>query len=99
MERHKIVSHKKSSYYRIIVYHVKPGNLFACSFSRSCSSALSSMTDETSSDVYGPLLECLCSWGKASDIIELINERILTTLEDNQAQVSKVKISIIHFAC
>ena len=56
-------------------------------FSQSCTSALSSMTDDISSDVYGPLLECLCSWGKAGEIIELIDERIRNALHDNLPKV------------
>ena len=47
------------------------------------------MSNEASSDVYGPLLECLCSWGKASDVVDLINERIRCSLQDD---IPKVKI-------
>lgn len=50
-------------------------------------SVLSSMNDETTRDVYGPLLECACSWGQTNDVLELINDRLLSGLQESPVQV------------
>ena len=45
------------------------------------------MNDETPPEVYGPLLECVCSWGQEKDVIELISDRILSTFQETTSQV------------
>ena len=45
------------------------------------------MSDETPPEVYGPLLECVCSWGQEKDVIELINDRLLSTFQETTTQV------------
>ena len=50
-------------------------------------SVLSSLNDETPRVVYGPLLECACSWGQAKNVVEIINDRLLSALQESPVQV------------
>ena len=45
------------------------------------------MNDETPRDVYGPLIECVCSWGHAKDVVKLINERLQSGLQESPMKV------------
>ncbi|XP_028391007.1 condensin-2 complex subunit G2-like [Dendronephthya gigantea] len=54
-------------------------------------SILSSMNDETPRDVYGPLIECVCSWGQSKDVIELINDRLQSGLQESPMKSSATK--------
>ena len=45
------------------------------------------MSDETSRETYGPLLECACSWGQAKDVLELINDRLQSAFQESPLQV------------
>lgn len=45
------------------------------------------MNDDTSSEVYGPLLECLCSWAQAKDVLELIDDRLQSALQESPVKV------------
>lgn len=54
---------------------------------------LSSMNDDTSSSAYAPLLECLCSWGQVSDVVQIINDGLLTNLKDTLGKVVCIMVN------
>ncbi|CAB3996367.1 Condensin-2 complex subunit G2, partial [Paramuricea clavata] len=73
----------------LLAAHLSP-NLVP-SLRRHYISVLSSMNDETPRDVYGPLLECACSWGQTKDVLELINDRLLSGLQESPVQPKAAK--------
>ena len=66
--------------------------LCLCSSSRTMLSKLRSLPDNTDEDVYGPMLEAMCRWGKAADVITLISEWLEVALSADKADTSLNKV-------
>ena len=58
-----------------------------CVFSAKCLSSLSALPVTTLSTEYGPLLNCLCAWDRTTDVLKLINERIVEGMNGTRREV------------
>lgn len=65
-------------------------------FSRSCLNKLKSIPDDADPDDYNVMLECMCNWVKAGDVIELCTDWFRSVLEPSKdkANASKLPVSI-----
>ncbi|XP_077993869.1 condensin-2 complex subunit G2-like [Glandiceps talaboti] len=55
-------------------------------FSRSCFSKLKRQTNDSKEEYYGILLDCLCRWGRISDVFELITDWLKAGLNTNHTE-------------
>ena len=50
-------------------------------FSRSCIAKIKTISPSTSPEDFGPLVECIVSWGRGADILELACDWLTTTFQ------------------
>ena len=60
--------------------------------SAKCLSSLSSLPASSLSSEYGPLLNCLCSWDRTTDVLELINDLIASRMTGQRKDIKMVWI-------
>ncbi|XP_022081754.1 condensin-2 complex subunit G2-like isoform X2 [Acanthaster planci] len=58
-------------------------------FSRGCLTTLKTMSPSATSSDFGPLLECLVSWGRGSDVLELISDWLVAALRTSPKSKKK----------
>ncbi|XP_027038917.1 condensin-2 complex subunit G2-like [Pocillopora damicornis] len=56
-------------------------------FSAKCLSSLSSLPASSLSSEYGPLLNCLCSWDRTTDVLELIKDLIASRMTGQRKDI------------
>jgi hypothetical protein len=80
-----------------IVYRANINVSFYHILSKSCLSKLRNMEPGQSPEDYGPMLESMCNWGKADDVLELVAEWFGRGLEmAKQEEQKKVTTRHVH---
>ena len=67
--------------------------------SAKCLSSLSSLPASSLSSEYGPLLNCLCSWDRTTDVLELINDLIASRMTGQRKDIKMVLNCVVNCFC